>query len=530
MKSEDAMARVRHGRDGEKGVVAVVVALVMVALVAIAGAVIDIGRAVYVRQSMQAAVDAAVLAGSAEALNEKSGDKPDTAKMNSAAAKAFAANALKNSSLVTIQEPGFVSQYRDDATYDDSVVGSVNFVVPTVFGRLVGFQSIPFTIEAVARRPRPAPVELVIVADVTESMNEAFGTTTKIAALKSSATKLVETLMKGQYVKVGLLPVSGLVRLDTSKNYHNPATMESNVNWLKMAPDPNIQDCTAWSNCTIKNFTCYKDGLPYTCPLRSCTTCDNYVKRAYYWDGCVFYRPVPARTSISNPTTTPYYGLTSSAGCAALTQTITDLVTAQQTYGSQTAEAFLKARINALRVIPGGWGTYIPTGLIWGWNMLTTNIGPDGKPDDKNFPLNSGYTPTEVKKLGVRKALVLITDGNNTLFASPVLTNKVNLYDSFGNIFNPGYTPAQQQAYLTQTNNDMATICGLMKSASIEMYVIALQVSAQDKAYKDTLKNSCASGTAATKSDYFFDVIDPEQLQKAFEKIGKSFSLNTLTN
>lgn len=522
------MPRIESGQQGEKGTVAVIVAISLLALVLIAGGAIDMSRAVYAKQIMQAASDSAVLAASAQALDETSSKTPDTAKMKTVAANAFAANVPSNSSLVVIKPPGFVAEYRDDADFDDSVVGKVSFEVPMIFAKLAGIDSIDFSIQSVAKRPRPSPVELVIVADVTESMNESFGTTTKILALKSAATKLVETLMEGEYVKVGLVPITGLARLDTANNYHNSTNMEPNVDWLEMAPDPKIQDCAVKGPCEIKNYTCYKDGKPYTCPLNTCT-CSKTTTRAYYWNGCVYIRPGSKRTTISDAAGTKYYGLVSSAGCSANTQVLTDLVTSEkdEITGRNPGEEKLKERINSLKVIAGSWGTYIPSGLIWGWNMLTTETTTAGEIDN-NYPLNSGYTPEEVKKLGVRKALVLISDGSNTLFAAPQLVDKVNVFDSIANIYHPAYSEQQKKDFLKQTDDEVITICGEMRSASISIYIIALQFTTDDATYKARLRDECASGTASTKKDYFFDVSDPEALHDAFEKIGKSLSYNSI--
>lgn len=59
------MPRIESGQQGEKGTVAVIVAISLLALVLIAGGAIDMSRAVYAKQIMQAASDSAVLAASA---------------------------------------------------------------------------------------------------------------------------------------------------------------------------------------------------------------------------------------------------------------------------------------------------------------------------------------------------------------------------------------------------------------------------------------------------------------------------------
>ena len=55
----------RRTGHGERGVVAVIVALTLVVLMTVAALAVDLGRAIYVRNSLQIAVDGAMKAAAA---------------------------------------------------------------------------------------------------------------------------------------------------------------------------------------------------------------------------------------------------------------------------------------------------------------------------------------------------------------------------------------------------------------------------------------------------------------------------------
>ena len=524
-------------RGGERGSVAIMVALTLGVLLMIAGAAIDVIRIIYVKDQLQAAMDGAMTTAAALAVSETSGTTPDSDKMKSIANNYFTANNRLNSGLVTGLK--FVPQYVNTAAIDDSMTGTLDADVVLTLGRLFGINTFHIHLDSVAQRPRPSPVQLAIVADVTGSMNDPFGATTKIAALKTAATNLVTTLMKGDYVRVGLLPFGGYVRLDASL-YHDPTTMivNPNVGWLNIGVDPNIKDCVSGITCTPVAGTCYKDGVPYSCPSQSCT-CSQTKQRAWYWNGCVYFRPAAIqpdgtspRTDRRNPSTVPYVAIASSGTCGVL-PIITDLVIKDKDQPTRTytlnginynAEGFLKAKISAFRTIgPTYIGTYLTSGLIWAWNMVTAETKADGSLDN-NYPLNAGYTPAEVKKLGVRRAIVLITDGNNSMFA--LETKPYGLPITVGYpypIQAVGQTAAMQANNLAQTTADMATTCKNMRDDGVEIYVVALQIGS-DTAFKSLLQQCASNNGVGT----FFATDNPTELNDAFAQIARSFSYNSL--
>ncbi len=66
----------------------------------------------------------------------------------------------------------------------------------------------------------------------------------------------------------------------------------------------------------------------------------------------------------------------------------------------KTKKQSLVNKINAME--PTGW-TYIPGGLVWGWRILS-----------KTKPYTKGVKYSTANKRGIKKIIVLMTDGANT--------------------------------------------------------------------------------------------------------------------
>ncbi len=126
--------------------------------------------------------------------------------------------------------------------------------------------------------------------------------------------------------------------------------------------------------------------------------------------------------------------------------------------------------------------TYIPSGLIWGWRMLSPQA-----PLDSGHPRNSGNQ--------VRKFLILMTDGLNTK--------------------SPTY-PTHDGSDGAQSNQLLSEICRNVAADTanaITIFTVAFDVS--DNATKSLLRN-CATAT----NGQFFDARSSADFLAAFSKIG----------
>jgi len=138
--------------------------------------------------------------------------------------------------------------------------------------------------------------------------------------------------------------------------------------------------------------------------------------------------------------------------------------------------------------------TYIPAGMIWGVNLLSPTAP---------FKEAGAY---DVKNIAPRKAIVLMTDGENTL--------RVN--SGNGRHASLSSTAATAATQLAQTNADTKAICDYAKTNKIEIFSVAFMVD-----------NSDAKGIleyCATDAEHYFDASDPDKLMAAFSGIARSLS------
>lgn len=128
-----------------------------------------------------------------------------------------------------------------------------------------------------------------------------------------------------------------------------------------------------------------------------------------------------------------------------------------------------------------GW-TYIPSGIGWGWSLLTPEA-----------PFTGAIAFDEAPKVNGVKALMVMTDGANTRA--------------------PDY-PTHNNPSAPLANSLTSEICTNVKAQQIVVYTIAFEVT--NSTIKDILRN-CASGPAN-----YFDAKDGKALAAAFDSIAAS--------
>ncbi len=143
----------------------------------------------------------------------------------------------------------------------------------------------------------------------------------------------------------------------------------------------------------------------------------------------------------------------------------------------------LLGRIGSLT---GGGLTYIPGGLAWGWRTLSAIP-----------PFSEGVSATEADQKNIRKYIVLMTDGDNTVQKFPGKPEHRRL----GNGSN---APAADKLTLE--------LCENIKSDGVTIFSIAFKVSGVNTRY---MLARCASNP-----DNYYDADDPAQLSAAFNAIG----------
>ncbi|WP_374513320.1 pilus assembly protein TadG-related protein [Brevundimonas sp.] len=476
---------VRRLRRSETGNVAMIFALALPVLIVMGGAALDLQRAAAARSAAQDAADAAVLAAAASRSQ-------DLASMT---------GVVRNYLVENLDD-----RYLDgppssevDAPREAHLRVQLEGAVPTLFLGIVGISEMPVVVSATATRGAAEEVELALVLDNTWSMSDRDGTgTRKIDALKSAARLLVNELMQddGGKVRVGVVPYA---------DYVNVGTANRNQPWVSVPADytttsqRTCQTRTTRQVCTRDPTprTCTRtvDGVPesYNCTPSTCTTetvapyeqCSGGGTSRYRWYGCVASRTEGIMRLTDAHPEKPYPGLLStSQNC--LTP-ITPLTDRRNTVISA---------IDSLIVNVGGYRplTYIPSGLIWGVNVLSPTAP---------FEDGDAYDAANRKP---RKILVLMTDGENTLRFNPSNGRHVTPSGS-------GNSGAQQ---LRATNDDTAAICAYARSQEIEVFTVALAVSSGTAR---NLLEDCASD-----AEHYFDARDTAALRDSFAAIAASIN------
>lgn len=191
------------------------------------------------------------------------------------------------------------------------------------------------------------------------------------------------------------------------------------------------------------------------------------------WKGCVGSRNYPYNTLDSDYDAYKVPGILGAPCPDALMPLTTDAVA-------------LDTMISKLK--PGGY-TYIPSGLAWAWRLLTPND-----------PFPEGVSFTKLEEDNGTKALILMTDGENTRA--------------------PDY-PTHNSANQPLANDLTKEICAHIKAQKIVVYTIAFDVT--DFTIKGILEN------CATTPNHYFDAADSTELIEAFASIASSLRTISLS-
>lgn len=185
------------------------------------------------------------------------------------------------------------------------------------------------------------------------------------------------------------------------------------------------------------------------------------------WLGCVGSRFYPANIEDANYTANPIPPIDPPAVCPTPLHPLS------------TNKAAMLAAIQAMTA---SGNTYIPSGLAWGWRLLSNAA-----------PFSEGITYAELAQREGMKALILLTDGENTRA--------------------PSY-PAHTSADRTLADSLTSQLCTAVKADGIVVYTIAFNVT--DALIRDLLKQ------CGTTPAHFFEPDNATELADAFADIAAS--------
>lgn len=431
---------------------------------------IDFARATSEKARIQNALDAAVL------LAARSGQLADD-KLDAVGDTAFQAQLQGAGSYAK----SLTSTFSNGDS--DSVVGVATAKVDTLILGLLSFDYLTVGAYTKVKRGQNDSLELALVLDTTGSMSGA-----RLTSLKTAATNLVNTLTADAKanVKIAVVPFAQYVNTGVARR--NEPWMNVPADWTQDVPG-SCWTQTTKTTCQTQAFACvkYNDGVPYnsTCYKNvNCVTvtlkppithCSKAYKVTHKYYGCTGSPAYPRNVSDSDPTRR-YPGFLDLSCGSQLTPLTTNMTTVRSAITALTATG----------------ETYIPSGLAWGFNVISSPV-----PFTEAAPYGAGGVNSKP-----RKAIVLMTDGQNT----KLLTKSNGRHDT-----NPS-------GVATEANTYTKELCSNIKAKKIDVYTVAFQVT--DNTIKDILKE-CASGPS-----YYFEASDSAALNKAFAEI--SLSLRSL--
>ena len=496
------MQTLRRFLRSETGMTLPLMAFSLVALTGFVGIAIDTGRMQMVQSKLQFSLDAAGLAA---------GSTVSTASINSEMTKYLAANfngymgATVIGSSVTANTANTVFTLSATAT------------LPTTFMGTVGIKTITITANSQVSRAVTG-IELVLVLDNTGSMSQsAGGSVTKIQALQTAATALVNSLFSAGNgngkLWVGIVPFSDAVNIGTS-----------HTTWLG---NVNATLNSGWNGCVDARQNGYdvtdeppSQGSPSTLfNMRSYTQCVTTYNRCKS-GVCVAASPTCSTSgghtcTLISPTCTTVASCTvsSTTTCTptGLYTFATLLASGTSTYGqppacSQQVTPLTNnstTLLNAISTLSANGNTVISQGMQWGWNMLSPRWqGQWGG------TMNANGLPLAYNTPGMAKAIVLLTDGENTISDS---AQGAYWYLSNGWTGSTNGTTA-----VSNMDNKVLQICNAMKAQGIYIYTIGLGTSGGI--------NTAELQSCATAVNYAFLSPTTTQLDGIFSSIGDSLS------
>ena len=441
-----------------RGNTAVIFALTVVPLILAAGASIDWVRANRVQTVLQGAADAAAVAGSASG-------KTSNADLMKIVTDYVVANGAADAvdSISTLD----YNLDQSNRTFSVTIRGNMK---TTLMG-VAGVSSLDVGAYSQVGLANEG-MEVALVLDNTGSMNDS----NRLSALKAAAKQLVDEVFKAagnNYVRIGVVPFS---------EYVNVGLGNRNQPWIDVPADTSTTVNQCWdtypdatkSNCRMETSSWTLDGVPQTSTYEVCDW--NYgtpvsqcgpVTNSQTWNGCVGSRSVTTDTSIGDPST-KYPGM-QNVSCPI---EVLPLSNDRVEVGSKIDD------------MTGVGNTYIPSGLVWGWNML-----------DPNAPFTEAKSASWMAAHGGTKAIVVMTDGDNTL--------------------TPAYPYHVPDGGNTGVANSKVTeLCNNIKGQDITIYTVSLMVT--NPVSKAMLVNCATDGNKSFAAD------DPTALAEAFKRITES--------
>lgn len=448
--------------QAEAGATAVLVGVSFMLLIMVLGVVVDIGRLYTVQHKAQMAVDFATLGAVPKGKGDDSDDADATDWFKKEAKRLFYVNypsGYLGTTIASIDPKEIGSnRWRLDVTL------IMQYSVMSIFSK----DRAKLQVSAEVRRgfQQNRKLELAMVLDNTGSMAMPIE---KLNALKQASTDLVNILFGNasalNNLRISLVPYNTAVRLETDR-----------PDWIRTGPtysSPHTFQSWYQFNSMISNRN--QDH-----PAPELDRSDLHDNPPTTRDEDKFRTPTPHPPG--------YQNMRPGISCGT-DGTFNDIARVQV---GLNAKAPILAAINSMTA---GQCTRINVGLMWGWFTLSPRWQGVWSAGRSDLP----WTPES----RLDKAIVLMTDGENTVF--------------------DGYNVTSNDNYNGTSNDDITTaaLCAQIKAQGITIYTIGL--TAGNSTINEDLLVRCA-----TDPGKYYRAPDAATLRRAFRTIADDLLNRTL--
>jgi Flp pilus assembly protein TadG len=474
---------------GQSGNMAMTVAIAIVPLMMAGGAVVDYANWVAVQARLQAATDAAALAAGRE-INLSD------AELRELATHYFVSNYGNPSNSGTPQMT--LSQDSEGNIRVDARVTVENYLM-----KAAGMQSQVIAASAQVSKESTG-LEVVLVFDNTGSMAQR----SRLSTLKVAANDFVEILFgpreSADSLKIAVVPFSQFVNVGADKasaSWLDTAGKNPYSNDNFDASDPTYHNWKAWSDLNNRSWSGCVEARPGALAVND-TGPDSANPSTLFPPAFAPDEPdsgsygndyLDDRTSSSNPEARQenyrkYRGKSVSSlssgpdkGC-----------------NIQPLQALTNVKAPVLQTIRNmradGY-THVAEGVAWGLRVLSP-----GEP----FTEGVSFTNKEI-----RKAMVLLTDGENTFDAES--NHNRSTYTAYGYLGQKRLGSDNYWAGVDRQNDMLQEACNNVKANGVTVYSFAYEVPSSTQR---NLIKACASSP-----EKYFDPPSNEALVKSFQQI-----------
>jgi Flp pilus assembly protein TadG len=425
-----------------------------------------------------------------------------------------------------------------------------------------------------ALRLPKSTLELVMVLDNTGSMADYADSSnpsqgSKISGLRTAAGNLVTSLFNqsGNDSYVGLVPFTTMVNvsnvLNSGGSWMNPVFTYNSTN-MSMAANPNVAD-SGWDGCPVEprdasgnmypkayapksspGFTPFFFNVPKT--GFTITNYDNSksckAQSTTVWKGVPMTFQNNASLTMCGTTNGPT--IASAAGQPVTnnpaTTTVyqngnTNLTGASNGPCGIEPATFLTQNTSNLQASIGrmkaGGSTIIPTGLLWGWRMLSSDWSNAVAGSGNGFISTDNSLPRLETTQALQRVAIVLTDGEN----DPGSASGIMPMPSFNGLSGVGNNVLQaptvtrsdgsslsngSMSSVTDINSYQLAICTAMKNSGIIVYTITFGSDAATGVAAQVMQSCASPGN-------YYHAPSNDQLNAIFQQIAGNLGILRLT-